>query len=422
MDDLKEYDIPYRWHTFEEYFRILEHVRPAINFVTLTGHGNIRGSVMGFKDRSPTKDELKKMKTLLRDSLMQGSIGLSTGLIYPPGIYSSTEELIELVAYGIQEARTLEVPFIYTSHMRSEGDGLVESVEELIRIAGVSGSPAHISHLKTAGKENWPKIDKVLSMINDALLKGLRISADRYPYTASSTDLDSILPSWVFEGGKQSVIKRLKNPEIAKKIKQEIASISPQKIVISSVENSQNRWMEGKSLEEISKILNLEIPELVINLLIEENLRVSAIFHSMSEENLERFLKEPYMSIGTDSASRSFDGLTAKGKPHPRGFGSMPRFLGHYVREKRLMSLEEAIRRLTGLPAQIFRIKDRGIIKNNAFADIVIFDPQKIKDRADFGAPFIKPDGIEHVIVNGQFAIKNGEFTGIRNGRVLRHG
>lgn len=422
LDDLREYDIPYRWHTLREYFQILELIRPSINFATLVGHGNIRGSVMGFKQGSPSRKDIEKMVSLLKEALSDGAIGLSTGLIYPPGIYSSTEELVELAKEGLEFSKSLNKSFIYASHMRSESERLIEAIEEVLEIGKKSGSPVHISHLKTAGRGNWHKIEKVLEILHSALEDGIRISCDRYPYIASSTDLDSILPSWVFEGGKEKELERLKTPETAKEIKRHISEINPQEIVISSVEDKEKKWMEGKNLSEIARTLKIEFSELIIDLLIEENLRVGAIFHSMNENNLERLLKEPFMSIGTDSSSRSFDGPTAKGRPHPRGFGSMPRFLGIYCREKRLFPLEEAIRKITSLPAKIFGLKDRGIIKEGAFADLVVFDPDKIIDRADFKNPFLKPEGIHHVFVNGLPAIWNGNATGIRNGRVLRNG
>lgn len=419
LEDIKEYDIPYRWNTLREYFQILEEIRPSVNFATLAGHGNIRGSVRGFKSGKPSPEEMKAMKGLLHEALADGAIGISTGLIYPPGIYSETKELIELTQSGYEILKKGK-PFIYASHIRSEGDNLIEAVEEVIEIGKRTGSPVHISHLKTAGRNNWHKIDRILQLIHRAREDGLTITADRYPYTASSTDLDSVLPSWVFEGGKEKEIERLRTQK--EKLKKYLSSINPDEIVICSVEKEKNKWMEGRSLKEISSKVKKDIPELIIDLLIEENLRVGAIFYTMSEDNLERFLKEPFMSIGTDSSSRSFNGPTRKGRPHPRGFGSMPRFLGYYSREKGLFSLEEAIMKITSIPAKIFKIKERGILKDGAFADLVIFDPERIQDRADFNNPFLKPEGIYYVFVNGLPAIYDGKATGIRNGRVLRNG
>ncbi len=423
MDDLKEYDITFRWNTLREYLSILETLKPSVNFATLVGHGNIRGSVIGFSNRIPSESEKERFYSLIEQSIKDGAIGLSTGLVYPPGIYSSTEELVDITSHGAKFSASMNLSFIYTSHMRSESDSLIESVEEVISIAEGSTSPVHISHIKTAGRNNWNKIDKVLELIYDARKRGINITADRYPYTASSTDLDSILPDWAFEGGKEKEIERLRDPKTSKKIKSILSEDNGlEYIVISSVEDPSRKWMEGKTLKEISAELNKDIYDLIIELLIEERLSVGAIFHSMSEENLRRFLKEPWIMIGTDSSSRSFHGPTKKGKPHPRGFGSMPRFLGYYVRDKGLLSLEEAIKKLTYLPAKAFGLKDRGIIKNGAFADIVIFDPERIIDRADFGNPFLKPDGIRYVFVNGLPAIMDGEPTGIRNGAILRNG
>lgn len=229
-----------------------------------------------------------------------------------------------------------------------------------------------------------------------------------------------MLPSWAFEGGRQKEIERLRTME--RELEETLSLINPDEVVISSVESQKNKWMEGKNLRAISSKLKKDIPRVIIDLLIEEDLRVGAIFHSMSEDNLERFLKESFISIGTDSASRGFDGPTRKGKPHPRGFGSIPRFLGVYCREKKLFSLEEAIMKITSLPAKIFGIKDRGLIKERTFADLVIFDPQKIIDRADFSNPFLKPVGIHYVFINGTPVIWKGKATGRRNGRILRNG
>ncbi len=426
LDDLREYDIRLRWNTLREYLKIIEDLRPSINFATLAGHGNIRGSVMGFGDRYPEESDMNKMKSLLTDAINDGAMGISTGLIYPPGIYSDTDELTELTRHGYRYSIEKKFPFIYASHMRSEGERLIESIEEVLSIAKNSGSPVHISHLKTAGKKNWHRINDAISLINNAINDSIKITSDRYPYTASSTDLDSILPSWLFEGGKEKELERLRNEDIRKRVRHEILCDVDEgyfdRIIISSVEKPTNRWMEGKSVSEISNIINMDRIDFIFHILIDERLRVGAIFHSMSEENLERFLAQPFMMIGSDSSSRSFNGVTKKGRPHPRGFGSFPRFLRRYVIEKQIITLEEAIHRITYLPCKTFGIKDRGVIRDNAFADIVIFDPQRIMDNADYNNPFVKPDGIIHVFVNGKPAILYGETTGIRNGRVLRNG
>ena len=418
-EDLKELGIQERWSTFEEYFGILEKRSITLNFATLVGHGNIKACVTGYQNRKLLTAERGKMHLLIKKSINEGAIGISTGLIYSPGVYSDTKELIEM-------ARCCN-NLIYTSHMRSEGDTLIESIEEIIRIANEAGVNVHISHIKTSGQKNWQKIDSAISMIEKAQKQGIRITCDRYPYTAASTDLDTILPSWVYEGGADEELKRLKSPKVQEKIKREILYEHPQEqywvnIHISSVSSKTNRWMEGKSIASIADHENSEPVDILLKILLEEKLRVGAIFSFMNEVNLKRFLSLPYVMIGTDSSARCTSGPTHKGKPHPRGFGSFPRFLGRYVRNKGLMSLSEAIHKITMLPAKTFGIRKRGILKKGAFADIVIFDHKKVIDRATFDEPFLKPEGIYYVIANGLPALWEGRVTGINTGRILKHG
>mgnify|MGYP005843184603 FL=1 len=414
--DLKELGINDRWSTLREYFSLLERKGLTINFVTLVGHGNLRASVMGYGDRTPNRFEIDRMSNLLEESIRDGAIGLSTGLIYPPGAFSEREEIIEL---------TKRIKgFIYTTHMRSEGDRLEEAVKESIEIGRRSGIHVHISHIKTSGKRNWHKIDSVISMINGAKAEGIVVTADRYPYVAASTDLDAILPAWAYEGGAEKEIERLKNRAVRETLKAEIHAQHPESeywrgVRISSITGEDKKWMEGRSLEDLSRIMKKDPLDLLFDILIEEKLRVSAIFFSMSEDNLLRFLSLPYVMIGSDSSARSFDGVTRQGKPHPRGFGSFPRFLSKYGKS---LGMERAIHKITGLPAKTFSIKNRGLIAKGYYADIVIFDPDKIIDRATFEEPFMGPDGICYVIVNGKIVVKEGELTGIRSGKILRNG
>lgn len=417
--DLKEFDIKERWSGLREYLNLLERRKIPLNFATLVGHGNIRASVIGYKDRKPLNNELKKMKALLKETILEGAIGISTGLIYPPGVYADTEELIELTKCCRNH--------IYTTHMRSEGDKLLESIQETIRIGQESMIKVHISHIKTSGRKNWHKIDRMIEIIEEGRQKQIKISCDRYPYTASSTDLDSILPSWVFEGGFEKEIERLKSLDIRNKIKKQFTTVDNsdvfwKNIYISNVSKGKNKWMEGKSIYSIAKHRGCESVDMLFELLIDEKLKVGAIFFSMREANLLRLLTLPYLTIGTDSSSRSSNGITRKGNPHPRGFGSFPKFLGKYVRDETIMSLSEAIHKITLLPALIFKIHRRGILKEGAYADIVIFDAKKINDRATFEKPFLKPEGIYYVIVNGVPAVKDGEITGSRSGKILRNG
>ena len=418
-EDFRDLDIVERWSTFTEYFGILGKRRIPYNFVTLAGHGNIRACVAGYEDRKLTAEEVKKMKAILRKAVREGAIGLSTGLIYPPGVYSGEGELVELAGCVNK--------LIYTSHMRSEGDRLIESVDEVITIAKRSGIKGHISHIKTSGAKNWKKIDDVVRRIEKAQEENVRITCDRYPYTASSTDLDTLLPSWAYEGGAGEELVKLKNPALREKIKKQILSEHAaenywEDVYVSSVSSEKNRWMEGKSVAYIANHRNSGPVEILLGILIEEKLRVGAIFSSMSEENLIKFLSLPYVMIGTDSSARSASGVTCRGKPHPRGFGSFPRFLGRYVRDRSLLSMGEAIHKITMLPAETFGVHKRGVLKKGAFADIVIFDPGKIVDKATFEEPFLKPEGIHCVIVNGLPAVWEGEMTGNMAGRILRQG
>lgn len=418
-EDLKELGIRERWNTLKEYFDILQKKGIAINLATLAGHGNIRGSVIGYDDKNSSARELDRMSELLEITIEQGAIGISTGLIYPPGVYSKTEELITLSK--ILRGRQL----IYASHMRGEGRMLLEAVQEVIRIGQEAEIKVHISHIKTAGEQNWHKADRVISLLKDSLKSGIKLTCDRYPYIASSTDLDSILPPWVFTGGKEEEIKRLQNEierdKIRKELKKEIISIDYWKrVIVSSVVSERNRWMEGRTIADISRELKMNEIDLIFKLLIEEKLRVGAIFRSMSEENLRKFISLPFCMIGSDSSAKCFDGLTKKGRPHPRGFGTFPRFLGRYVRDKNLMSLSDAIHKITMLPAETFGLKGRGQIKEGMYADIVVFDPDKIIDRATFDNPFQKPDGLHHVLVNGIPAIQEGQTTGRLAGMILK--
>lgn len=416
--DLKELGIKERWSTFKEYFNILRNKGIAINFATLCGHGNIRASVMGYKDIMPDENAMNEMKRLLLEAVEQEAKGISTGLIYPPGVYSTTEELIELCSSII----THHASPIYASHMRSEGDGLIEAIEEVIRIGKEAGVNVHISHIKTAGERNWWKIDNAIELVGRARNEGVNLTCDRYPYTAASTDLDTILPSWVYDGGVDEELRRLRDPDASKRIKAEIGSKDEnywKGVCISSVAKSENKWMEGESIFDIALKLGKRPEDAIFEILINEKARVGAIFFSMSEDNLRKFLSLPYTMIGSDSSVRSFSGPTFTGKPHPRAFGTFPRFISKYVKNEGLMPLSEAIKKMTYLSATTFGLKERGLIKEGFYADITVFDYNKIIDRATFKEPYKKSEGIAYVFVNGKLAVKEGEFTGGLSGRII---
>lgn len=415
--ELDELGIKERWNTFDEYFALLDKKQFAVNFITLTGHGNLRASVKGYSDEPLENIELNKMIELLSSSLDQGSKGMSTGLIYPPGVYSDTPEIVELAR------ETAIRDGIYTTHMRSESEYLIESIEEVSKIAKESKVHAHISHLKTSDEKNWTKLNKVFEIIENSQKTGSTITCDRYPYIASSTDLDAVLPSWAFEGGRKKEIERLKNERV--RLSEDILREHPdpscwQKVVVSSVNQDRNKWMEGKSMSVIAETINQPPLTCLFDLLIEEELMVGAIYFVMNEDNLKLILKQSYTMIGSDSSARSFDGITAKGKPHPRGFGSFPRILGRYVREQGILSLGKAVYKMTGLPARTFRMNKRGILMPGYYADITVFDPDTVLDTADYTNPFQRPEGILHVFINGSQVLLDGEPTGVLPGRVIR--
>jgi len=279
------------------------------------------------------------------------------------------------------------------------------------------------SHIKTAGDRNWHKADRVIDRILQVRMEGLRIACDRYPYTASSTDLDALLPSWAYAGGNEEELRRLEDPDDRQRIVREVLLQAGEghweKVMVATVVSERNRWMEGKTIGFISRRLGIAPMEAVFRVLLDERLRVGAIFSSMNEENLRKFISLPFCMIGTDSSARSFDGPTGRGKPHPRGFGTFPRLLGRLVRQEGLLSLQEAVRKMTSLPARTFGLKGRGLVRQGMYADLVVFDPAKIADNATFDEPFRRPEGVHYVLVNGRPVLWEGEFTGALEGRFL---
>lgn len=417
--ELADLGIRLNWSTLAEYFYRLEEAQPIVNVATLVGHGNLRGAVAGYANRSLSRSELKKIAGLLEQSLSMGAWGISTGLIYPPGIYSTTEELKTLTQI------VADWGGVYATHLRSEGDRLIEAIGEAIHLAEATGVSLQISHLKTYGGKNWRKLTQVFKLIEDYQKKGLNIHADRYPYTASSTDLDVLLPPWVGEDGNEEALKRLADRQLQKKITEEIIAQNPEpqfweKIMVASVKTAKNRPFEGKTLAEISSLRKQAPGEVLCNLLKEEKLKVGAIFFFMSESNLKQILKKDYVMIGSDSAARSTSGILHHGNPHPRGFGTFPRVLKRYAGKGKPLSLETAVYKMTGLSVKKLGLPFRGLIQSGYYADLIIFDPEKIRDRADYRNPFRYPTGIEYVIINGEEVIAQSALTGKRPGKVLR--
>ncbi|MEN3008418.1 D-aminoacylase [Pseudothermotoga sp.] len=407
------------WQSVEEYLAALENTRPAINYAMLVGHGTIRKSVMGYENRKPTLAEMKHMKKLVDDSMKQGAFGLSTGLIYPPGSYASTEEIFELCKVVAKHNG------FYATHMRNESSKLIESVEEAIEIGKKSAVAVQISHHKACGQKYFGKVKETLKLIEETRSKGYDITCDVYPYIATATDLDAILPDWVHEGGIEKMIERLKNGNTRKKIEQQIDPVQRdmggyEKIYITYVSSEKNRVFQGKSLAEIARFLNKTPLEVAFDLIVEERAKVGMMRFAMDEEDVKLVIKSPYSMIGSDGSALSTSGILSKGHPHPRNFGTFPRVLAHYVRESKLLSVEEAVRKMTSFPASRIGLLDRGVLRPGMVADLVVFDLERVQDLADFEDPKRYPKGIVHVLVNGIPVVRDEQLTGERPGKVLR--
>lgn len=412
------YGLDINWQSLSDYFKRLKDGDLPINFGLLIGHNTIRGSVMGAGDEKPKESEMERMLEMVQSGMEDGAFGISTGLIYPPACFSEEEEIVRLC----QLVR--DMGGIFTIHMRSEGDSLIEAVEEAIRISSKSAIPLQISHLKTAGKENWGKIDKLFSIIEEARERGIDVTADRYPYTASNTLLNVIMPDWVLEGGRGKGIARIKDMESRKRITEELSKkrdlSSFDRVIISQVYKDSNRVYEGLSVLRAARMTGKDLYTFLFDLLIDEEMLAEGIFFSMDEENLKKILSRPYVMVASDSAATGYDGPLSKGRPHPRGFGTFPRVLSRYAREEQVIDLATAIKKMTYDPCRKFGIVDRGIIKTGSFADIVIFDADKILDLASYDNPKRSPEGIEYVLVNGKVAIEKGEYIIRSAGQILR--
>lgn len=413
-----EYDVILDWKDITGFFNRLQEKGMALNYGTLLGHGNVRGKVVGLEDHPPTESQLKEMKKLVEENIKAGALGISTGLEYSPGSYAKTPELIEL-------CRTVAMNSgLYVTHMRNEGDFLLESIEEAVEIAMKSKVSLQISHLKVAYKNNWSKINAALSKIEAAKKDGVNVLADRYPYIAGSTGLSYYFPLWALQGTTKDFIARLKDPNLDSKIRrhlkeQEKKLGSWDKVLISSVFTAKNKKLEGKNILEAARETQKEPYEFMRDLLIEEENRVGMISFFANEDNLKRILADPLVVIGADSAAVAPYGLLGIGKPHPRHYGTFPRILGKYAREEKIFSLARAIQKMTSITAEKFGLRKRGQIKEGYFADLVVFDPEKVIDCATWKNPHQYPKGINQVLVNGQIVIRESEHTGKLPGKIL---
>lgn len=421
--DIK-YDI--NWTTLGEYLQFLEDKGVSTNIASFIGATTLRINAVGYNDSKPNESELALMKNLVHQGMKEGAMGIGSSLIYAPAFYSSTEELIALCKVAA------EYDGLYISHMRSEGNKLLESVDELLTIADQSGIRAEIYHLKQSGKKNWYKLDQVIQKIDSARTKGLEITTDMYTYIAGATGLDASMPPWVQEGGLDQWIARLKDPAIRKKVIKEMkadtdqwenlmrAAESSDKLILVGFKNDSLKYLTGKTLTEVAKMRGKSPEETAIDLVIQDGSRVGTVYFLMTEENIKKQIKLPYMSFGSDAGTMSPEGVFSKSSTHPRAFGNFARLLGKYVREENVISLEEAIYKLTGLPASNLKIQKRGQLKNGYFADVVVFDPNEISDHSTFENPMQYATGVEHVWVNGTHVLENGNHTGAYGGRFVK--
>jgi N-acyl-D-amino-acid deacylase len=420
-------DIKYeiKWSTLSEYLRYLQQKGISCNVASFVGATTIRDFVIGLDDKPPTPEQLEQMRELVRQEMEAGALGIGTSLIYPPAFYAKTEELIELCKVAAKYKGK------YISHMRSEGNQLIEAIDELLRISKEAGIPAEIYHIKAAGQPNWGKADAMLAKIEDARKAGLKITADMYTYTAAGTGLDACLPPWTEDGGYPALFKRLRDPATREKIATEVrtpsdkwenlylAAGSPEKILLSGFKSEKLKPLTGTSLAEVAKMRGKDPVETAMDLIAEDESRIDTIYFLMSEENVKKEIAKPWVSFGSDEASQAPEGNFLKSNCHPRAYGCFTRVLGKYTREEKILTLEQAIRKLSGLPATNLGLDHRGFVQEGMFADVVVFDPATVGDRATFDKPHQYSVGMKHVFVNGAQVLKDGEHTGAKPGKAL---
>jgi len=420
--DIK-YDI--KWNTLAEYLQYLEKRGVSCNVASFIGATTIREYVIGFEDKQPTPEQLDQMRELVRKEMEAGALGIGTSLIYPPAFYAKTEELIELCKVAAKYKGK------YISHMRSEGSRLLEALDELIRISREAKIPAEVYHIKVSGQLNWPKIDDLLSRIEAAQKEELKISADMYTYTAGGTGLDASLPPWTEDGGYPALFKRLRDPATREKIKAEVQKPAggwenlyfdaggPEHILLAEFRSEKLKQLTGKTLAEVARMRGKDPIDTAMELIAEDESRIGTLYFIMSEDNVKKELAKPWISFGSDEASQAPEGVFLKSNPHPRAYGNFARVLAKYSRDEKVIPMREAVRRLSGLPATNLGLDHRGFLKEGMFADVVVFDPATIADRATYDKPHQYAVGVKHVFVNGVQVLKDSEHTGAKPGRAL---
>jgi N-acyl-D-amino-acid deacylase len=421
----KHFKITPDWRTFRQYFARLEKQGMGINLASYVGATQVRRMVLGDDDKQPTPEQLEQMKTLVREAMKDGAVGVSTALQYPPAPYAKTEELIALATEAGKSGG------IYATHMRNEGDSVLDAIYEALRIGREAQVPVEIWHIKVAGKNNWGRMPEVVAKITAARAAGSDVTADTYAYTAWYNDFSAFIPPWAHDGGTAKLVERLKDPVTREKIRRDMLTPSkdwnnewqeipgPDAILIGAVENPDLLLMQGKRLSEIAKQWNKDPMDALFDFLIQDPSTGVAVF-AMSQSDVTLALQQPWVAIDNDSEGTSPEGLLGQAHPHPRAYGTFPRILAKYVREEKVLTLEDAIRKFSALPAQRMRLTDRGVLKAGMWADVVIFDPATVRDRATFDNPNQLSEGMEYVLVNGVPVIDQGKMTGALPGKVLR--
>lgn len=415
--DLK-YEI--EWTTLGEYLEYLEKKGVSTNIASFVGTSTLRIHVVGYDNRPPTAAEMDSMKLLVRQAMEEGAIGVSSALEYIPASFASTDELADMCRVAA------EYDGMYISHIRNEDETFLESIDDFLKIPAATGIRSEIYHLKQVGRTNWHKLDGAIAKIDSARAAGLRITADMYNYPASSTGLGIIMPEWVQEDGFEKWVARLKDPAVRKVVGPEIIRTimrkqgTPEKVLVIGFNTDSLKYLQGKTLSEIAAIRGKSPEETVMDLVIDDNSNVTAVFFSMSEDNLRKQIAQPWMMFGSDGKSMAPEGVFLKSATHPRAYGNFARLMGKYVRDEQVITLEEAVRRLTSLPAATMKIDRRGALKVGYYADVVVFDPAKIQDHSTFEDPHQLSTGMSHVFVNGVQVLRDGEHTGATPGRVVR--
>jgi N-acyl-D-amino-acid deacylase len=428
VDDLRAFalyvprQMDFAWRSVRDFVEAFDAEGCALNVVQLVGHGTLRVAAMGFARRPPTETELARMQRWLGEAVEDGvAWGMSTGLIYAPGSFAATEELIAV-------ARAARGRGFYASHIRGEGATLLDAVAEAIRVGREANLPVQVSHVKAAGRPNWGKVPQALALIDAACAEGLDVMGDVYPYTASSTSLRTLLPDWALEGGVEAMLARFADPDARARIRRDVESpangqslvarIGWENVMVAS--SPQRKDAEGRRLSEIGRDRGMDPLDAAVELLADGQGRGSIILFQLDERDLRTALAHPRVMIGSDGSSLAPYGEMGEGKPHPRSYGTFPRVLGEYTREQRVLALPQAVHKMTGLPARRLGLRDRGVVRVGARADLVVFDPKRVADQATYPDPHRYPVGIEHVLVNGRFVVRDGEHTGSLPGKVLR--